>query len=94
MGKIIHQPTYHVVLLNDDDHTYEYVIQMLGELFGYSVAQAYLMAVEVDTAGRVVVMTTTLDRAQMECERILAYGPDPRMPRCRESMKAVLELAE
>ena len=27
------QPPYNVVLLDDDDHTYEYVIQMLGKLF-------------------------------------------------------------
>ena len=29
------QPPYNVVLLNDDDHTYEYVITMLQVLFGY-----------------------------------------------------------
>jgi hypothetical protein len=28
------QPRYHVVLWNDDDHTYEYVIAMLRRLFG------------------------------------------------------------
>jgi hypothetical protein len=29
------QPPYHVVLWNDDDHSYEYVILMLLGLFGY-----------------------------------------------------------
>ena len=29
------QPPYNVILLNDDDHTYEYVITMLQTLFGY-----------------------------------------------------------
>ena len=29
------QPPYHVVLLNDDDHSFEYVIGMLQQLFGH-----------------------------------------------------------
>ena len=29
------QPRYHVVLWNDDDHTYQYVIAMLKKLFGH-----------------------------------------------------------
>ncbi len=27
-------PPYHVVVLNDEDHTFEYVIEMLIKLFG------------------------------------------------------------
>ena len=29
-------PLYNVVLLDDDDHTYEYVIEMLQKLFAFS----------------------------------------------------------
>ena len=29
------QPPYNVVLLDDDDHTYAYVIEMLKALFGH-----------------------------------------------------------
>ena len=29
------QPPYHVILWNDDDHSYEYVIVMLMKVFGY-----------------------------------------------------------
>ena len=35
------QPPYHVILLNDDDHTYEYVIEMLKELFGHPIEKGY-----------------------------------------------------
>ena len=38
------QPPYHVVLLNDDDHTYEYVIEMLKALFGHPVEKGYQLA--------------------------------------------------
>ena len=32
-----YQPPYHVILINDDDHSYEYVIVMLKELFADEV---------------------------------------------------------
>lgn len=30
------QPRYHVILWNDDDHSFEYVIRMMKELFGHA----------------------------------------------------------
>ena len=42
------QPPYHVVLINDDDHSYAYVILMLKELFGHPVEKGYKLADEVD----------------------------------------------
>jgi ATP-dependent Clp protease adaptor protein ClpS len=87
-------PMYHVVLLNDDDHTYEYVVRMLGELFGHSVQKAYLMAKEVDTSGRVIVDTTTKERAELKRDQIHAYGKDPLLARCQGSMSAVIEPVE
>ena len=37
-------PPYNVVLLDDDHHTYAYVIEMLGKLFGYDKQKAFKMA--------------------------------------------------
>ena len=91
--KVRLQPPYNVVLLDDNDHTYEYVIEMLMSIFGYNPVKAFLMAREVDTAGRVIVLTTTLERAELERDRIHAYGADWRIPRCKGSMSAVLEPA-
>ena len=51
-----YQPPYHVVLLNDDDHSYEYVILMLRDLFGHSVETGFEMAKEVDSEGRCIVL--------------------------------------
>jgi ATP-dependent Clp protease adaptor protein ClpS len=87
-------PRFHVILLNDDDHTYEYVIRMLGELFGHSPQRAYLMAKEVDTTGRVIVDTTTLERAELKRDQIHAYGADPLLARSAGSMSAYIEPAE
>ncbi|GIW84364.1 MAG: ATP-dependent Clp protease adaptor ClpS [Thermogemmata sp.] len=88
------QPPYHVILLNDDDHTYEYVIIMLKDLFGYPLEKGYQLAKEVDTRGRAIVCTTTLERAELKRDQIHAYGPDPRIPRCKSSMRAIIEPAE
>jgi ATP-dependent Clp protease adaptor protein ClpS len=84
-------PLWHVVLLNDDDHTYEYVIEMLCELFGLSRERAYQCAVTVDREGRVVVDTTSRERAELKCEQIHGFGPDARIPRCKGSMSAEIE---
>ncbi len=87
------QPPYQVVLHDDDDHTYDYVIGMLRRLFGHAPEQAYGMAVEVDTAGRAVVDTTTLERAELKRDQIHAYGRDWRLDRSAGSMTCTLEPA-
>ena len=92
--RIRRQPPYHVILLNDDDHSYAYVIEMLRELFGLSIEQGFLMAEEVDTKGKVIVCTTSFERAELKQEQIHAYGPDALIPRCKGSMTSIIEPAE
>lgn len=91
---VLQIPQYHVVLLDDDDHTYEYVIEMLMGLFGHSMATAYDMACEVDRAGRVIVDTTTKERAELKRDQIRSYGPDWRLDHSTGSMAATIEPAE
>jgi ATP-dependent Clp protease adaptor protein ClpS len=88
------QPPYHVILLNDDDHSYGYVIQMLQELFGHPPEKGFQLAKEVDTSGRVIVDTTSRERAELKRDQIHAYGPDRDIPRCKGSMSATIEPAE
>jgi ATP-dependent Clp protease adaptor protein ClpS len=87
------QPPYHVILLNDDDHTYDYVIRMLKELFAYPEEKGYELAKKVDKEGRVIVCTTSLERAELKRDQIHAFGPDPLLARCQGSMSATLEPA-
>lgn len=87
-------PLYNVVLLDDNDHTYEYVIEMLGRLFGHPFPKAYEMAAEVDASGRVICLTTSLERAELKRDQIHAYGPDVRIERCQGSMSAFIEPVE
>lgn len=85
---------YNVVLLDDNDHTYEYVIEMLMEIFGHGRTSAFEMACTVDSMGRVVVFTSTKKAAEEKQNQILAYGPDWRLSRSNGSMKAIIEPAE
>jgi ATP-dependent Clp protease adaptor protein ClpS len=84
-------PRWQVILLDDDDHTYQYVMEMLQELFGHSLEKAYLLACDVDAQGRVVVDTTTRERAELKRDQIHAYGTDWRITRCAGSMSARIE---
>src|SRR5688572_5992505 len=87
------QPLYHVILLNDEDHTYDYVIEMLEKIFGFSESKALSHAVEVDTKGTTILLTCELAKAERKRDLIHGYGPDWRLPRSLGSMAAVVEPA-
>jgi len=87
------EPLFHVILLDDDDHTYDYVVEMLGALFFLPLETAYQHAVEVDTKGRTIVITCERPHAEYARDQIHAYGADPRMARSKGSMKAVIQPA-
>jgi ATP-dependent Clp protease adaptor protein ClpS len=89
-----HLPAYHVILLNDDDHTFEYVIEMLQVIFAHPQEMGMLMAKEVDKEGRVIVLTTHKEMAELKRDQIHAYGTDTRVATCKGSMSAVIEPAE
>ena len=86
-------PPYHVVLLDDDDHTYEYVIEMLRAVFGMSQEKAYLHACEVDASKRTILLTTTKEHAELKRDQVHSFGPDKRIARCKGSMTAIIEPA-
>lgn len=81
---------FHVILLDDDEHTYDYVIDMLQKLFFVPLEAALRHAIEVDTEGRTIVLTCDREAAEFGRDQIQAYGADPRMPRCKGSMSAIV----
>ena len=91
--KVKRLPPWNVVLLNDDQHTYEYVIDMVGRIFGFDMVRGYLLAREVDQQGRAVLFTTHRELAELKRDQILAYGADPLVASCRSSMRATIEPA-
>jgi ATP-dependent Clp protease adaptor protein ClpS len=87
-------PPYNVVLLDDNDHSYDYVIDMLESLFAHPHPKAFRMAETVDQTGRVIVCTTHKERAELKRDQILAYGCDFRISRSVGSMTAIIEPAQ
>jgi ATP-dependent Clp protease adaptor protein ClpS len=86
-------PPFNVILIDDDEHTYAYVIEMLQSIFAHPQEQAYKLAKEVDETGRVVVLTTHKEKAELKRDQIMGFGADPRIESCRGSMTAVIEPA-
>jgi ATP-dependent Clp protease adaptor protein ClpS len=85
------QPRYQVLLWDDDDHTYEYVIAMLRELFGFPMEKGYQLACDVDAHGKVICLTTTREHAELKRDQIHAYGRDLRIARCQGSMSSSIQ---
>jgi len=89
------QPTpWNVVLLDDEDHSYEYVIVMMARLFGHSVERGFKIARAVDTQGRAVCLTTHKEHAELKRDQILAFGAHPLIAGSAGAMRAVIEPAE
>jgi ATP-dependent Clp protease adaptor protein ClpS len=86
-------PLYNVVLLDDDDHTYDYVIDMLQKIFVFTAQEAYRHAEEVDAQGRTTLITCELSEAEFARDQIQNYGPDWRLERSKGSMSAIIEPA-
>ncbi len=84
---------YHLVLLDDGDHTYQYVVEMLGHVLGYGVEKAFALACMVDSTGQAIVETAGHDQVTRHQQLVHSYGADPRIKHCKGSMSAVIEPA-
>jgi ATP-dependent Clp protease adaptor protein ClpS len=85
------QPPYNVIILNDEEHTFEYVIELLIKLFGHDRMTAEAMTWTIHTTGRAIVFTTHKEKAELKREQVLAYGPDPRMQISRGPLRCYIE---
>jgi ATP-dependent Clp protease adaptor protein ClpS len=86
--------SWNVVLINDEEHTYEYVIRMMQELFAHGKEKAFKIAQTVDNDDRAVCLTTHKEHAELKRDQILAFGRDPLMAISKGSMTAIIEPAD
>lgn len=63
-------PPYHVILLNDDHHSMQFVMAVLCKVFGCAAERAYQYMMEAHTSGRAVVWTGTKEVAELKVEQI------------------------
>jgi len=88
------QPKYNVLLWDDDQHSYEYVIDMMKRVFGHSTGKGLRIAFEVDKHGVAICLTTTLEHAELKCQQILSFGRDALIATSVGSMKSTIEPVE
>ena len=87
------QRPYNLLLLNDDDHSVDYVVDLCSKVFGFSRERGVSVAVDVHENGRCIVYSGSLEVAELKQEQVHSFGPDPRVARCKGSMTAVIEKA-
>ena len=70
------QPQYSVIVLDDDLHSFDYVIDALSRICGHSRETAYRLAVEIDGKGLAAVWSGTMELAELKRDQIIGFGPD------------------
>jgi ATP-dependent Clp protease adaptor protein ClpS len=70
------QPPYAVVLFNDDDHTFQFVVETLQKVFGYPLEKCFTLTEQVHHAGRGIVWSGTRELAELKRDQIRSAGPD------------------
>ncbi|HWB12272.1 MAG TPA: ATP-dependent Clp protease adaptor ClpS [Pirellulales bacterium] len=69
-------PPYAVVVLNDDEHTFVYVISTFMKVFGYDRTKSFRLALEIHARGRGIVWTGPKEVAELKRDQIHSAGPD------------------
>jgi ATP-dependent Clp protease adaptor protein ClpS len=86
-------PPYNVVILNDEEHSYPYVIELLMKIFRHTQPTAEELTTRIDKTGRAVVYTTHKELAELKRDQVIAYGPDPRMQESKGPLRCYVEPA-
>ena len=85
------QPRYNVILWDDPDHSYDYVVTLMKEIFRQPAERGFQIAKEVDTSGRAICLTTTREHAELKRDQVHSFGKDSLIDRCKGSMSATIE---
>ena len=66
-------PPYHVIVLNDDHHSMQFVVEVLCKALGCNVERAVEYMVEAHTSGRAVVWTGPREVAELKADQIQTF---------------------
>ena len=67
-------PRYHVLLHNDSVNTMDFVTGCLIQVFGFTVEQAWAVMYEAHVKGIALCATEPLEKAELHCDRLIAFG--------------------
>jgi ATP-dependent Clp protease adaptor protein ClpS len=63
-------PPYNVILLNDDHHSMEFVVEVLCKVLGCNLEKAFLLMMEAHQSGRAIIWTGSKEVAELKAEQI------------------------
>jgi ATP-dependent Clp protease adaptor protein ClpS len=72
-------PMWNVIILNDEEHSMEFVVELLMQIFSHSIQRSIELTMEIHTQGQAIVCTTSKERAELKREQVISKGRDPRM---------------
>ena len=70
------QPPYAVIVFNDEEHTFEYVIDTLMKVFGYPLEKSYSLTLQIHTEGKVIAWSGVREVAELKRDQVRSAGPD------------------
>jgi ATP-dependent Clp protease adaptor protein ClpS len=66
-------PPYNLILENDDDHSFEFVMGVLIKALGYTVERSFELTRQAHQQGRAVVWTGPKEVAELKLEQVLTF---------------------
>lgn len=66
-------PPYHVILENDDYHSFEFVLEVLRKALGFNEQRALQVTTEAHTKGRAIAWTGSKEVAELKVEQIRSF---------------------
>lgn len=69
-------PPHAVILLNDDEHSFEYVVETLSKVFKYKAEKCFHLTKKAHEHGRWPVFSGSKELCELKAEQIKGAGPD------------------
>ena len=66
-------PPYNVLIMNDDDHSMDFVVDVLRKVFGYPLEKSFELMLNAHETGCSVVWTGPKEVAELKAEQISTF---------------------
>ena len=66
-------PPYNVILLNDDEHSMEFVVDVLRKVFGFPLERSFQLMLAAHEKGCSIVWTGPKEVAELKAEQISTF---------------------
>lgn len=73
-------PNYHVMFLNDDHHTFGFVIAVITTIFRKQLEEAYALTLQIHHEGQAVITTCSKERAELYLEQVSSMREGEKGP--------------